>query len=112
MRSILADLLLANETEYASLLNEASAIFKSIHATFLTGHGSVFSTPDTTQEQLTSSGTTQVDLGPLGSSLPSDSGSRDGESGEATAPLPAGDAGIARSADGRASGGRGDSPRR
>ena len=99
MRNILAELLSASEAEWPSLLNEASDIFSSIAATSTAGNGSASTTPDTTREQLISSGTNAADPGARGSSQLNNSGSSDG----AGRPAPAvtdGSDGHPRGADG------------
>jgi len=57
-----------NVTEFQSLLNEASAIFRSIAAITLDGNGNGSTTPDTTQEPLTPFGPVEETAGPLGTS--------------------------------------------
>lgn len=85
MRNILAELLSASEAEWPSLLSEASVIFSSIVATSPSGNGNASITPDTTQEQLTSSGTAQDNDGRLGSSPLQRSDLSDGPTGHTSA---------------------------
>lgn len=59
-----------NETEYASCLSEASAIFRSIVATSLDGSGSDSITADTMRGPHMPFGTLQDSDGPHGSSVP------------------------------------------
>lgn len=58
-----AELSLAHEAEFRSLLSEVSDISRSMLATFQTGNGSGYITPDTTAEPLTSSGQTLAENG-------------------------------------------------
>lgn len=67
-----------DETEYESYLSEALVIFRSILAISPTGIPVTSITPDTTQGQPTTSGTTLAKNGPLGSLAPPSSDSSDG----------------------------------